>query len=211
MLDGHLDIAAKGSPLELLIKPIQAWWTWSGQRQTTWGKVLAYGGPLGVVIILIVIISVASASGGGNGDQPLAAVQKNTSTPAAESPTATREEPSLSGRCEDASTIASEGIAFGLTVSGGGTLRDAQAVKSDDFENVYFIAAEIDGPGMEGNGDIGLWASNSLEPGGGLIFAVNGLAKEFSDWGHGDTTDAQITMFDEGADEAKECVSQAQG
>ena len=38
------------------------------------------------------------------------------------------------------------GIETGLTVQGGGTLKNAQAVKSEDFENVYFISAEIDGP-----------------------------------------------------------------
>jgi hypothetical protein len=56
---------------------------------------------------------------------------------------------------------------------------------------VWFISAEIDGPGLEGVGDIGTWAkSGPLAVGGGLILSVNEVAQEFSDWGHGDTTEA---------------------
>jgi len=102
-------------------------------------------------------------------------------------------------------------IASGLTVSGGGSLRDGWAVKSNDFNSLYFIAAEIDGPGLEGNGEIGLWATNRLEPGQGLILSVDSFAKEFSVWPHGDTTDSNITQFDDGADEAKMCVRNSQG
>ena len=36
-----------------------------------------------------------------------------------------------------------------------------------------------------------------------MIYAVDGTAKAFTTWGHGDTTDAQITQFDDGAQEAK--------
>jgi hypothetical protein len=91
-------------------------------------------------------------------------------------------------------------------VSGGGTLRNGHAVKSNDFSKVYMVAADIQGGDMEGNGEVGVWATNSLD-GTGLIFAVDGFAKEFSDWGHGDTTDANITQSSDGAAEAKECAS----
>ena len=97
-------------------------------------------------------------------------------------------------------------IAEGLTVTGGGTLRNGYAVKSDDFAKVYMVAADIQGTGMEGDNEIGVWATNSLD-GAGLIFAVDGLAKEFSDWGRGDTSDAHITLSSDGVSEAKECAS----
>ncbi len=70
------------------------------------------------------------------------------------------------------------------------------------------MAAEIDGPGLEGPGTVGIWATNS-EPSGpveGLIFAVDPAAQEFSDWGHGDETDAQFSQFDDGAQEAEACL-----
>ena len=110
------------------------------------------------------------------------------------------------GRCEKVSSALLNAIAEGLTVSGGGTLREGYAVKSKDFSEVYMVAADIQGTGMEGNGDIGVWATNSLD-GSGLILAVDGLAKEFSDWKHGDTTDANITLSSDGVSEARECAT----
>jgi len=100
-------------------------------------------------------------------------------------------------------------IKEGLTVTGGGTLRNAKAVRSKDFEKVWMVAADIQGSGMEGSEDIGVWATNSLQ-GDGLVFAIDGFAQEFSDWGHGDTTDANITQAADGVQEAKDCV-QRQG
>lgn len=111
-------------------------------------------------------------------------------------------------RCEPVSRALLDGIETGLTVSGGGSLSSGQAVRSDDFEQVWFVAAEIDGPGLEGDGDIGLWATNSV-PGGspeGLIFAVDAIAREFSDWGAGGATDAQLSTGDDGASEAVDCL-----
>jgi len=123
-----------------------------------------------------------------------------------ESPQATASATTVTGRCEKVSSAVLNAIAEGLTVTGGGTLRNGYAVKSDDFSKVYMVAADIQGTGMEGDGEVGVWAMNSLD-GDGLIFAVDGLAKEFSDWGHGDTTDAHITQSSDGVAEAKECAS----
>ena len=123
-----------------------------------------------------------------------------------ESPEATAPATTVTGRCEKVSSAVLNAIAEGLTVTGGGTLREGYAVKSNDFAKVYMVAADIQGTGMEGDNEIGVWATNSLD-GAGLIFAVDGVAKEFSDWGHGDTTDANITLSSDGVDEAKECAS----
>jgi hypothetical protein len=96
-----------------------------------------------------------------------------------------------------------------LTAYGGGTLRDAYAVKSLDFSKVWFIAAEMDFEGGEGDGEIGVWATNDLEPIVGF-FSVNGLALEFTDWADGPSSDAQLSMSDDGASEAEECVKDKQ-
>lgn len=98
-------------------------------------------------------------------------------------------------------------IATGLTVQGGGTLRNAQAVKSNDSKSVWFISADIDGPGMDEEDDIGTWAKTGpLAVGDGLILSVGPLAQQFSDWGHGDTTDENLAMDDDGAQESYDCV-----
>jgi hypothetical protein len=121
-----------------------------------------------------------------------------------ESPQATASPTTVTGRCEMVTSALLNAIAEGLTVTGSGTLRNA--VKSDDFSKVYMVAADIQGTGMEGDNEIGVWGTNSLD-GTGSIFAVDGFAKEFSDWGHGDTTDAHITQSSDGVAEAKQCAS----
>lgn len=82
------------------------------------------------------------------------------------------------------------------------------AVRSQDFERVWFIAAEIDGPGIEDEGEVGIWATNADPDGSslGTVFAVNGFAQEFSTWPAGDSTDAAITEDDHGAEEARDCL-----
>jgi hypothetical protein len=109
-------------------------------------------------------------------------------------------------------------IAHGLTVQGGGRLRNAFAVPlADNDEFGYIVAAELDGPGMEGGGDIGTWAV--LEIGGGPdgsplgpIIAVNTIAQEFSRWGTADASsplDAATNAAgrSEEADAAEKCAS----
>lgn len=116
--------------------------------------------------------------------------------------TQTRE---LDPRCVVVRPVILRAIEEGLTVSGGGSLRNGRAVRSRDFERAYFVAAEIQGAGMEGRGDIGVWVTNRLNEARGF-FSVNGSANEFSDWGDGGRTDAAFSMSDDGASEAEECA-----
>ena len=41
-----------------------------------------------------------------------------------------------------------------------------------------------------------------------LYYSVDGFALQFSDWGDGTKTDAQLYQFDDGAQEAIECAKQ---
>jgi hypothetical protein len=120
---------------------------------------------------------------------------------------------SSADRCRNVPKSLVDAIEAGLTVTGGGTLTNVKAVKSTDFKRVYFISADIEGSGMEepNSDDIGTWVkSGPLRVGGGLILAVDATANEFSDWGDGRKTDAQLSMEDEGAEESKDCVKDAQ-
>ena len=109
-------------------------------------------------------------------------------------------------RCEKASRGLLRAIAAGLEGSGGkGALKRGAVVRSKDFEKVYMVAAEIDGPGLGGDGDVGVWATNSPS-GDGVIYAVDSVAQEFSDWGDADTTAAQIDQSADGVDNARACV-----
>lgn len=87
----------------------------------------------------------------------------------------------------------SDGLESGLSI------RNARAVRSDDYERVYMIAAQVHGPGIDG--EIGVWASNDhRNP--GLIYAVDGIAREFSDWG----TLPDSSATDDGVAEARRCA-----
>jgi hypothetical protein len=94
-------------------------------------------------------------------------------------------------------------ISSGLTVTGGGKLRNAQQVRSDDFSRIYFVSAEVQGPGLEGDGDVATWATNGKV----LVYSVGGFAKQFSDWIDGGSTDAQFSLADDGAEESQDCVA----
>jgi hypothetical protein len=58
--------------LRLTFAAVRAWWRWAGRRTSTWGKVLAYGGPIAVVLVII-IAAATSGSGGDDGDDNHAA------------------------------------------------------------------------------------------------------------------------------------------
>ena len=66
--------------LGILFSPVGAWWRWASQRQTTQGKVLAYSGPVAVLLVIIIIASVA----GGGDDEG----DTGQATPTAETATA---------------------------------------------------------------------------------------------------------------------------
>jgi hypothetical protein len=97
-------------------------------------------------------------------------------------------------------------IASRLTVPE--TLRNAQAVRSAT-KRVWFVSAEIDGPGLAGDGQIGTWAkSGPLAPGGGVILSVDTVfAQVLSGWQPGDRTYADLTMDDDGAQKSQVCVT----
>ena len=145
---------------------------------------------VGIIGVIVIVYAITAATGGD-------------STPPPSGTTTSEATPTASTRCISVPKSRVDNIAEGLTVSGGGTLRNAWAVRSRDFERVYFVSAEIDGPGMEGDGEIGTWATNRLDE-TGLTYAVSGIAKEFSDWGAAGSPD--FSMSDDGARESQECV-----
>jgi hypothetical protein len=52
-----------------------------------------------------------------------------------------------------------------------------------------------------------LWAISGEFEQPGLTYSVNPFALEFSDWGDGTKTDAQLSQFDDGAQEAIACAT----
>jgi hypothetical protein len=84
-------------------------------------------------------------------------------------------------------------------------LVNGQMVKSRDHDDIYFISAELEGPGFEDPGDVGTWATTS--PGGSkAIFSVDDIAKDHTTWRDG-TAIAGLSLEDDGAMESRECVA----
>ena len=79
---------------------------------------------------------------------------------------------------------------------------EGAAVKSKDFSKVYMIAVEFNGLGSP---ERGVWASNSLKRGGGVIMSVDGIAKEFTVWPNG-PAGSPMSITDDGAQEALDCL-----
>lgn len=90
------------------------------------------------------------------------------------------------------------------TLTGGTSMTAAAAVKSMDYERVWFVAGALTGPGV-GNGKKVVFSTNSLI-GSGLTYGVGGFAHEFSDLGHGEDTKAKMSQSDDGYDQAQDCL-----
>lgn len=60
-----------------------------------------------------------------------------------------------------------------------------------------------------GDGSIGVWATNrdpEVTDSTGTIYAVGGFAHQFSDWGEGEKTKAELRVTDTGAKAATKCA-----
>lgn len=80
----------------------------------------------------------------------------------------------------------------------------AVAVRSPDFEHVYFVAVDMAIPGTDGG--VGVWAVNDLSS-PSSVFAVDGMAQEFTTWPDGDGGAAAIDVADPSVQTATECLS----
>jgi len=106
-------------------------------------------------------------------------------------------------RCSPASAALIDTVEAGLTVQGGGGLRDGFTVASPDHVGSLFVAARINGIGIDGA--VGLWAIDDLG-GQGVIFSVNSKARAFSIWPDGGAMEGHLTELDDGAEVAVACA-----
>jgi hypothetical protein len=107
-------------------------------------------------------------------------------------------------RCEPATSAIMTPLGNALT-NKQDRLVNGQLVKSADHDDIWFVSAELDGPGFRDPGEVGTWATTS--PGGGeAIYSVDEIAKDHTSWRDG-TAIAGLSLDDEGAMESRECVS----
>lgn len=127
-------------------------------------------------------------------------------SPAVNIPPATTTE--KTSRCVTPSPLQLEAIRLGIqSVDPNNDIsNNARAVRSNDYQLVWFVAVEITGNGIKPKEAVGVWAINGELESPGLTLSVDGFAQNFSAYPDAGKTDAQITMFDDGAQEAKDCV-----
>ena len=124
---------------------------------------------------------------------------------AAESTHAATPKPTATSRCASVPDALANDI-LGGNEPDTGALRLVQAAawRSPDFTKVWFVAIKFK---IQGGDELtGVWATNSLEAGGGLILAVDGFAKEFTVWPDADKTAARISGGDPGIDASESCL-----
>ena len=93
--------------------------------------------------------------------------------------------------CETLEEQAITVLESGLNVEGL-SLRGIQAARSRAYEKLWFVSADIQGPGFEGDADIAVWAVDDLKN-PEFIYWVNDRAKEYSNWGEEEATYSSST------------------
>ena len=126
-----------------------------------------------------------------------------STTPAPERTTATPT-PEAASDCLEVSPELAAAIASGATDPNDFIPGNAAAYLSPNHGEVYLVAMEFSSAGTEDN--VGVWATNSLDAGSGLILSADGFANEFTTWPDAMTTDAEINAASEGVQEAKDCL-----
>ncbi len=80
-------------------------------------------------------------------------------------------------------------------------MRNARAVKSQEFTDTWFLAADVEASGVWGQDDIAVWATGNIT-GGGWAMWVNDMAHQFSDIGS-----AEKERFDRTSDEVRAAIN----
>lgn len=159
----------------------------------------------GICVLCVLGMFALSAMGLLTGSTTSIPLSVATSAPTSIPPTDIP--PSINARCVAASQLQTENIRSGIKdIQQSNDVSNGWAVKSNDFENVWFVAAQITGPNIAPNQAIGVWAISGDPASPGLTYSVNSFAIEFSSWPDGSTTDAQTSMSDDGAQQAYDCA-----
>ena len=147
----------------------------------------------GSAALLAGVLAVLAAGCGGDDDETAGGVTTQTATQA-----------TVSERCAAASTDLVTPLSNGIETEGARLTR-VYMVESEDHDDIYFVSAEVDGPGYEDSGDVATFASES-QFGGGAIYAVDDLANELSTLRDGRSV-AGLSLDDDGVEASRSCAA----
>lgn len=176
--------------------PVEAWWAGSAPiRFFTMRRILS------TLAGLSVLVSVAACGGNAELEASDDSPQKAA---AADEPAQTRK-PEPAAECLAVPQALAQAILDGEEDGAGLQLAgEAAAVKSPDYAKAFFIAIPMQVPGV--GKETGVWVSNSLKVGGGIIMAGDSIAQALTVWPDGDSTDARIDILDPSVKVAKRCL-----
>lgn len=107
----------------------------------------------------------------------------------------------VASKCLDVPKATLEAIESGAEDGSGVKVVRGKAVKSTDFNNVFFVATEIQAPGIEAPNDIAVFDTNSIDD-TSIIDSVNATAKALFVW----PDDTRTSSEDDGYQEAIDCL-----
>ena len=165
---------------------------------------------LSAVSAAIAVLALASCSSATPAAEVTTAPAVKTTAPAVKTtapvvkikaPTTPRKPAS---NCFPVPTAYGQSIISAARAGSGAKFVRASAVKSPAFAKVYFIAVEFSATGVDNQ--VGVFASNGLMDGAGLVMAVDGVAKQFTVWPDAGKTTAAISGSDPSVVAAKACL-----
>jgi hypothetical protein len=198
------------------VQRFQEWWV----QITENGKKRFPKWAIGVIVVLAVVLVGTLLDSDEENAQPTPS-QVTTSSPtqseAAKSEVEdTTAEPvetdatASNGTCQEISARLLEAINSGIQdIQASNSVLRAAAYKAPDRANVWFVAAEIRGPGIGAGEAVGVWASSYgvEDDGSGSLFSVDGIANGFSSWGSTEGTTFEISRFEDGVQESRDCLN----
>jgi len=170
---------------------------------------IIFGGLLVFVILCLAFGSYLNSTPEGKATNTAEAIAKatqkalptQTKAPSAEPYTPTPDQ------CQLASDAQFERINEGIiSPQASNYIKKAFAIKSEDFENIYFVGAIIYGPGMEDGVGPGVWVISGDPDSPKLSLSVDGFAIEFTRYPDVSTTDFDVSRMNHGYDIVKECA-----
>jgi hypothetical protein len=105
-------------------------------------------------------------------------------------------------RCQlvDAVTVGE----LALALDPGITIRNVYFVRSNDYQDTLFMSGDLEGPGLDGTGDIATFAIDQAQGANSSFYEIDPLATQYSGWIPGSQKD--YSMTDDGAAESAECA-----
>lgn len=106
-------------------------------------------------------------------------------------------------RCRLAPGSLTHAISFELNGATG--IRFVRAVRSRDFQRpLYFVAGQLQGPGLGDAGSFAVWATTKLN-GEGFVMSADAIAKQFSRFPRASGPYASADFTSDGYSDASDC------